>query len=444
MRRAAGIALLVVGAAAGRSRAGDDPPSTPPVSLAAWEERDVEGRWVLYRSSQGLKPGEFEDPWIPFLAKRKKFQLLEWISLTSAAPAAVEALAKADAPGWVRCAVWSLRATDSHVGGGAEKWLTEKRPGLALAWFERFPAAAVGPGERILQVLRAKAAKREDASALLPPLEPETVLADLRPPAHLEEWGDRTQAEPGHRYVHQVERAIEALCYTRLEGVPWAGRLAALLSHAHPKVRRAAALAYARRPRREIPVGLLLAQAADEKEAPEVRAAALLGASYSDHPAAYARLLGIATEVTNPLWRAATSRLGDVDDGFAIGHWEALGPARLAGGDKAFAEEQAARIRARVAASDEEAVPRMLERAAWIDLACDPLEERFGAWTRKELRGRLAAPGVRAAVERARDGYEPGFLARATKGPDSSAIRDRVRAYSKDILAGGDTPLGPR
>src|SRR5207244_2220555 len=84
-----------------------------------------------------------------------------------------------------------------RVGGAATKWLSQERPGLALAWFERFPAAARQAGEAVLNGLREGNPEREDASGLLPPFEPEALLADLRPPAALDEWGERARAEPG-------------------------------------------------------------------------------------------------------------------------------------------------------------------------------------------------------------------------------------------------------
>ena len=444
MNRAAGIALLILAFAPGLSRAGDEP--TAPVADKTWEERDLEGRWALYRASEGPKPGSKEDPWVPFFARRKEFQLLEWVAMTSAAPAALEALAKADAPGWVRCAVWLLIASDNHVRGGALEWLKEKRPGLTLAWIDRFPKL-LHFTDAFLAELRAKNAKREDASALLPPLEIGTALADLAPPSDVVDWGARARAESGRTYVHQVERAIDMLGLTLLEGEPWAGRLAALVSHANPRVRRAAALAYARRPRLDVPIGALLARVDDEKETPEVRAAALLGASFHDHPAAYAKLVSYAHRVSSPIWRAAVSRLGDIDDGFVIGIWEALGPQELAGNDRTFATEQIARIREGVASRDASALPyvvqRMLERAAWVDLQCDPLEGSLVAWTLKSLKAKLDEAGVREAVKSAHQ-YEPWFTAAMVEGPDPAAVRDRVRLYAKELLEGGDKPLGPR
>ena len=117
----------------------------------------------------------------------------------------------------------------------------------------------------------------------------------------------------------------------------------------------------------------------------------------------------------------------------------------LDGEAKAFAEEQTARIRERLAgrAAEEFAaiVPRMLERAAWVDLACNPLEGTLVPWTLKTVRDHLYDPTVRDAVGKVRDAYEPGFSAAA---PELSAVRDRVRTYAEDILSGGDKPLGPR
>ena len=452
MNRAAGMAFLLTILAPGLASAGDEPARKPPaplpVSEAAWDARDAEGRWVLYRAA-GPKPGSIDDPWIPFLARRKEYAFLEWIALTSAAPSVADALALADAPGWVRCMVWSLSTNDSHYNSAGEAWLFEKKPGVALAWFERFPEAATSPGaKRVLEALRERNPARGDASSLLPPFLPETVFADLQPPAELGEWGDRTHAEPGRRYVHQVERAIDAYAYTLLEGEPWSGRLAALLSHPHPKVRRAAALAYGRRRGKEIPLQRLFERMDDPKETPEVRAAAVLGASYSEHPSLYARFVGIARDAASPLWSAAVSRIGDLDDGFLIEGLEAFGTEDTPASKKAFARETAARIRARVAATDGSSfardVPRMLERAAWVDLGRHPLEGTLVPWTLKTVRARLGDADVRKAVENVRDAYEAEFPPLEPEGSELPAIRKRARGYAEDLLAGGDRPLGPR
>jgi hypothetical protein len=438
--------MLLALLAAGWARADEAPIEPLPVTEAAWDARDAEGRWVLYSEAQGAKPGLVGDPWLPFLAKRREWNFVEWIALSTPEPAALDALAQANAPQWVRCAVWRLSVWDGHAMGGSRRWLTETRPGLALAWLERFPAAAKGKAASLLLDLKAKDPPREDASALLPPLDLETVLADLRPPPVLEDWGERARAEPGRRYVHQVERTLAILEQRRdLEGEPWAGRLASLLGHAHPGVRRAAALAYAHREPAEIPVGLLAARVRDDREIADVRTAALLGLSYSDHPAAYGMLLRIAAMPAHPAWRAAVGRLADEDHGFAPEEWTTLDPAPAGPDAKAFLAEQAARIRERVAASRDAAnedaswlareARTLLERAAWLELAQSPAGARLASWTTRTLRSGLATRGTRAALEALRKGYVPSFRAEAAPGPTAAATRDRVRSFAARMLA---------
>ena len=121
MKRAAGTAILLLLLATGAARADGEPKPQIPVSEAAWDARDLEGRWVLFDSAAGVKPGMTGDPWVPFLTRRKEWDLLEWIALATAEKDAQDALAEQNAPQWVRCAVWRLSVYDGHSVGAATR-----------------------------------------------------------------------------------------------------------------------------------------------------------------------------------------------------------------------------------------------------------------------------------------------------------------------------------
>jgi hypothetical protein len=71
-----------------------------------------------------------------------------------------------------------------------------------------------------------------------------------------------------------------------------------------------------------------------------------------------------------------------------------------------------------------------LERAAWADLGCNPLEGTLVPWTRQLIRQHLDTPGVVAELERIQTGYvsavEPKTL--------YSSMQVRVRQYAKQLL----------
>lgn len=436
------VATLVLGAVTLEVRIGEaaDAPQAPPVDEAAWSGRDAEGRWVLVLRS--LHAGERDAAsWAKFLAGRREWDLLEWLALTSVDGSALDALATADAPTWVRTAVWTLAARDSHKFEGGDAWLEKKRPGLALAWLElhpssKYPQLKTARIDALRMSLKSKAVTLEDASKYLPPLDPEVVLSALRPPAEVEDLADRPRASPGRVYVHQVQRAIDVLSQSKLDGSPWDERLEALLAHANPRVRSAAALGYAHRDPGSIPVPTLRRIVRDAKEHPEVRSSALLGLSWSDSPAAYLIAADISMNADHPAWSAAVSRLGDLDTGFALEAWKDVAPTTER--DRAFLDAQRQRIRERFAAQNEQdetevalRVATMLERAAWADLSCDPLEVTIVPWTLERLREGLSSPDVRAGVEAAGSSYSP---VRAQDGPTVSDRRARIQEYAHEIL----------
>ena len=428
MRRGAVLLVALAGLAASAAPARTEEPRLPPVSGADWEARDAEARWLLYRRSEAP-----HEDWVAFLESRRETAFLEWVALTSRRADALQALRRLEAPEWVRCAVWSLATVDTHVLGGSQALLTA-RPALVLAWFDLHPEAAKGPAATLRVALEQKVTTREDASRLLPPLDLTVLLADLVPPAQLHDLSDRTRVEPGHRYVHQVERAIDILVARKWLGEPWVGRLEALVNHGHPAVRRASALAWAHAPPDAVPRTTLLARVDDAAERPEVRSAALIGLSYASDPRAWITLVRVAQSPTHPAWTAAVSRLGDIDDGFAPTRWRDLAVTAAGPAAPALLASSAARIRERVAALDAGAyasrVPVLLDRAAQADLECDPLEGTLVPWTLETVRARAGEDPVRLRLEQLRDA--PAVPATRELAAERM---ERAREYARSTLA---------
>lgn len=373
------------------------------IALLDWERRNLEARWVAYAASLEAQPPAREEDWVRFLGARRETVLLEWIELTSRRSLALKELYRLGDPCWVRCAVWGLSSTDSHAMGGARAELSGARAGLVLDWLERHPTAATGPAAALLAELREKAPRRESAAALLPPYDLEILFAPLTWMSGVVDLGSALQAAPGARYVHQVERALSVLQQTRLYGEPWASRLAALVTHPHPRVRKAVALAFARRPAHEVPARALEARIADPKEAAQVREAAVLGLPAWSDPGSYAFLLHVALTPGHAAWRSATSRLADLDHGFALEAWGRLDRAQLGPDDAAFLGQQAERLRqsaaARTPSEWASQAPTLLVRAAAVAEAGLPEASALETWTLGALRERLANPELLTALE---------------------------------------------
>jgi hypothetical protein len=404
-RAAAGVALGLL-LAARTALAG------PPADATSFAARDLEGRWAAYRESP--------DPvaaWVAFSAARRDWDLLEWIALTARTPEALNALEEADAPAWIRCALWRLEGADSHADEQARALLLGRRRGEVLDWLERHPQAVRGPVTSVLDRLREDVPKdgRVDASRLLPPWTPATLLRDLDP---------RPPPAPA---AARVERALLAWARSSLRTDPWVAKVAALLSHADPAVRRAAALVCAYLPPPRVPFEALERLLRDGRQPDDVRAAAAIGLSFSSEPQALLVLLHVAEDPEHPAATAALSRLGDLGDEFAAERLTKAGaPAR-----EAARVEALGRIRARLAAEDPAGfasrVPAMLRRAAWADLSCDPYETDLVPFAVDRVKARAADPAVRAALD---------DLSAAGAAPDDR-LGPRILEFVAAIRAGG-------
>jgi len=414
-------------------------PVTPPVDLAEWEARDREGRWMLLKRSVEEAPSDKWKAWVAFLAARKEFELLEWLAIyepgTFRNLGVGEALMKADAPAWVRVAIWTVDTTDSHTVESAEKRVLLERPGYSLAWLEKYPFAIQGVKGIHEELLKIKV-PREDVSRALPPLEPREVFAHLDAPGDVEDFGERKRAEPGKVYVHQVLRAIEGLVRKKTRDEVSLEKLFLLTKHPNVAIRRQAFLAYTHFPSELIPHEPFLAVVHENKELLAMRQAALLAASYSLHPEVSLTLLDLALQPQHPAWRAAVSRLGDVGDEIALQFLDDLAAADIAAGDVPFLRTETKRLRDRVKQQETRghfltanSLRRRLERAAWADLGCHLLEGRLVSRTLESVRQHVKDPKVLAELEKLRTSYVPQW----TDKTRFSSLQARVREYAARI-----------
>ncbi|MBL9086449.1 MAG: hypothetical protein JNM10_04840 [Planctomycetia bacterium] len=395
---------IVAWAALAAPRVSAAPPATP-AEVEAFAAKDLEARWVAYHAAP-----EPVAAWVAFLAQRKDYELLELLALTTRTLEALDALQVADAPGWLRCATWRLTSSDSHAMDAARKFLLDRRPGAFLAWVARYPSVLEGPsGQPAASVARLIEGQEprpslEDVARYAPPFDADVVLAALTPPAEVADLGAAPRAAPGVVYVHQVVRALEAWAMTNRRVEPWNGRVAALVGATSPAIAKAAALACAWLPRADVPVARLLALLDARDRPADVRAAALVGLSFSPAAEAYLRVCAVAADPAHVAWSAAVSRLGDVGDELAL--------AVLAGltlADEADVARDAARaaIAGRLAAEEAPAAaartPGLLGRVARAEAVGDARAPVYAAAAVRALAGKAGWAEVRAALEALRD-----------------------------------------
>jgi hypothetical protein len=111
-------------------------------------------------------------------------------------------------------------------------------------------------------------------------------------------------------------------------------------------------------------------------------------------------------------WRAAVAEAAERGDAFTLHLVSRIDRSSLAAADIAILDRAAETLRARgdLAASTPPSrsdLQRMLERAAWADLGCNPLEGIIVRWTIERLRDEARAPAVRAELEKLRADYRP-------------------------------------
>ena len=424
------VSLVVLALLAAASPRVSAAPPQDAAARKAWDALDFEAKWLRYRGDAAPL-----DEWVKFLGGAKEFELLEWVALTTREGNALEELVRLDAPNWIRSAVWRLESSDTHSVGGASKSLTEKsRPARVLDWFDHHPSAVGGAAAGVVKKLREHQPPlvAESSSADLPPLDPDVVLKALKPPATVYDFEAVRKRTPDDVYVHQVVRALDTWTLSTLLTPTWVSRVIALLVHAHPEVRRAAALACVRLPASEIPVAALEGLIDDVAEQASVRAAAVLAASYAPGPEPWLRLHGIAAEPRHVGWSAAVSRLADLGDEFSVERLEALTAEVLDDAARKLRADTIKRIREQLTAETpaDRAIRlvAMLERAAFADLRCSPLETTLVPSAIAVLRAHVAEPEVKGAIEGLRK-----------DAGSKDATRERLAEYAADILG----PVAP-
>jgi hypothetical protein len=403
VRRAALLVLLALLAAPARADEG-------PVEVAAWQAASTSERWALFEASVEADPRK-EAAWLDWLAARCEDAFLEQIALYRSPVTAVEKLYDRKAPHRTRVAVWSIRSVDSHAVGGAGKRL-ESEPGVTLAWLARHPEAAVGPVAAVRDRL-AKDHRPTSAEGLLPPLDPEVVLAALA-----------TDADPA-----ATARALAGLVLSTHREDVWRGRVRRLLGHADAGVRRHAWLALVGLPHEWADVAGAVRLLDDPEETREVREAALLVLAGHPHPTARLALYDRAASPASPLFATAVLGLVQSGDLFAedlLGALELSGEADRARDEAlAMASEQRSSLDAsRLAAI----LPAWIERVAFAEQVASSYAEALRVHLEEIVRPWADEPDVRRALADLRRDYAGG------PGIPPEVV-ERVRARTDALLA---------
>jgi hypothetical protein len=184
----------------------------------------------------------------------------------------------------------------------------------------------------------------------------------------------------------------------------------------------------------EVPMEELWMAVEDPSLEPAMRELALLSFSFGPEIATYARLHGVVSDASHPAWRAAVSRLGDVGDEFTLAIFDQLPRAALteAGREQLAAERK--RVAERLAGQEPERAKRvqgLLERAAWADLTCHPLELQIVDSMQRTLKSWTAAAAVREELRRLAATYVPAEAKLGQVHPDDMARR--VREYARQL-----------
>ena len=165
-----------------RSRLVAQTKKQPPKKLSAetttaWKQLDVEGRWVLFKSTIQKDP-LLIDSWAGFLKARKDNKFLEWVSIYQLNTLqARTALVDLDAPQWPRTTVWVLTTPNTHGVESAQLTLLKRRPAASFSWLSKYPKVANSSRtKRAYTVLKNQKLKLVDVKKYLPPLKPEQVF----------------------------------------------------------------------------------------------------------------------------------------------------------------------------------------------------------------------------------------------------------------------------
>jgi hypothetical protein len=459
MRRLSWL-VLFAGAAAQDAR----PPKPVPFAPEQWRAMELESRWVAYSRDTQEDRATRRALWVTFLSEANDFEMLEWLAIYDqdprvgwSTPTPLAALARADAPQWIRVAAWFapgalaradllsarrverdapvfVRAPDSHNADEGAKLLADN-PHLFLAWFDAWPGGPNAGIRWLADRLREEAAPADSAARYLPPIDPATaILAWLDAPPEPPRLEPDARPDPRRRYVHQVVRAIRGLVGGGIVDPLYLAKLVRLCEHADAEVRREAFLAFTALPARAIPWRRLRALS-DDPDAD--REFAQLAASYGDHPQVFLDLLSRLDQPDHPAWPVALSRLAELGSGFT----RDILTERVAKASGVAAREllvqTLTQLNGRLRTTSPDVFASLmrteLERAAWADLSGHPLGQRYGEWV-VEFFGAFRGPNgqvVQTASAELVLGYEPE--AHLDTPERLARLRDAVRALAKRI-----------
>lgn len=408
-------------------------PAPPAAEIAAWDERDLEARWVYWKSNVA-EDSQKKALWMRWLASRKQFEVLEWDALSNNAWAeAGMILTEFDAPQWPRVALWHLKSSDSHTWGAARSAF-ESKPAVGLAWLElhmdRLDEAELGVYTDKLKPLTED---RAVVTSYLPPLDSADVFRHLKPGSTIVELGpEKLAAVPGVRYLHQIERAISILTCSKRRDPAFTESLERLTWDPNESVRRAAYLAYSRLESELVPVATFLRVVHDPQESPGVRSAALAGLSYGPAYRVLPELTLVARDPEHPAWNVAISRIGELGDMVTLRLLDVLDPASL--GDRAALLATAAQsIRARFTGGVDQA-RFLLLRLAYATVSSHelstPLTETglpiLAEWAREEA--------VRTVLGYSADGSEIWEPTGAFGETELEELRAQLRVFARQAL----------
>ncbi len=429
------LVLLLLGASQEegiRSRAED--------AFREWRGAPPDERWTRYvREIQ--EDGALQDAFFGHLREEGQFEFLEEVVLYGRdAQSALRELTAADAPGWLRCAVWCLdRRSDSHTWESARSSLLE-RADLAFGWFEAHPPSSP-EALRVQDELRAAGAVPRHDPRYLPAYDRAFVLRALDPNGEVVSTLHRSPTGSGAWLgaALSIERALEGFSFLLEHPEPWREWVTRLTGDEVERVRLCAYRSLTRFRPREIPVEHLWRDVGNAGLERTAREHALLAWSFGPDDEVYVRLHEIALDPDHPAWFAALSRLGDLGDEFTLDLLARLREVELSPPAAAHREAELGRISERLsalAAQDPQRgkvdrLRRILTRVAWADLNCHRLEEDLRSWMQEILRAWSESPEVVAALRELATSFEPD--------PDQETatlfgdLRSRVRSYAREL-----------
>ncbi|MBI3863180.1 MAG: hypothetical protein HY290_14915 [Planctomycetia bacterium] len=158
-------------------------------------------------------------------------------------------------------------------------------------------------------------------------------------------------------------------------------------------------------------------------------------------PQAWARLHMVALQSGSPAWKETIEELQIVGDGFTVEHLKRVKTDKLTDEGRELLSSCLWTITERVNSEDEQTSAEMvlprLERAAYCDLTCNPLETVLVQWTLSKLRSQVKLPHVRARLEQIARDYKPEPAASDSEQDAElmfGAMSDRVPLYVSRIL----------